>query len=107
MLGRILRGPHAALCREGIVVFALMLAMFVAVRYVRTFRVRENNRGLSGDVRPGGDAGVRKGFVNPAAGTVPTLEAFLATRIDAFDCRVVSPRVVDRHDADAGVHPIS
>src|SRR3954470_6497873 len=91
MLGRLLRGPNAIRYREaGVVIALVVLATFTAVRYIAAFRAAGEKPVFYQDTfGPAVMQVCGRGFVNPAPGTIPTLDAFLAVESETFDCRVL------------------
>ena len=81
--------------REPIVIAGLVaLATFAGARYVRTFRSGGERPSFYQEMfAPAVMQVCGKGFVNVAERSLPSLEAFLATRTDAFDCHVL-PAVI-------------
>ena len=81
--------------REPIVIAALVaLATFAGARYVRTFRGGGERPSFYQEMfAPAVMQVCGRGFVNVTERNLPSLEAFLATRTDAFDCHVL-PAVV-------------
>jgi hypothetical protein len=64
--------------------------MFVGIRYVQAFRAAGERPGFYQEAfGPAVMQACGRGFVNPAPRAIPSLDPFLATTSEAFDCRVV------------------